>query len=89
MIPWCHGMSATAREELHALESIVAGTDLSEEPDCRTSPLILPNGKLQTSLVYQLLAPQHDADDTAKFTWDNIAPPRFQFFSWLVTRGRI
>jgi hypothetical protein len=58
-------------------------------PNCRASPLILPDGKLQTSLVYQLLAPKHDADAAAKFSWDNIAPPRVRFFNWLVTRDRI
>jgi hypothetical protein len=36
--------------------------------DRRRSPFILPNGKLQTSLDYKLLAPQRDADTTPKFT---------------------
>jgi hypothetical protein len=82
-------LSAAAREELRALESIIAGTDLSAEPNCCASPLIPPDGKLRTSLVYQLLAPKHDADAAAKFSWDNIAPPRVRFFNWLVTRDRI
>jgi hypothetical protein len=61
-------LSASAREELHALEAIVTGTTLTGAADRRRSPFILPNGKLQTSLDYKLLAPQRDADTTPKFT---------------------
>jgi hypothetical protein len=46
-----------AADELHTLEGIVAQVTLSDAADSRQSPLALPNGKLHTSLLYQLLAP--------------------------------
>jgi hypothetical protein len=78
-----------AADELRVVEDIVAQVTLSDDADSRQSPLALPNGKLHTSLLYQLLAPQQVVDAAAKAVWNSVAPPRVQFFEWLVIRNRV
>jgi hypothetical protein len=82
-------LSTVAADELRALEDIVAQVTLSDDTDSRQSPLALPNGKLHTSLLYQLLAPQQAVDAAAKAVWDSVTPPCVQFFGWLVIRNRV
>jgi hypothetical protein len=83
-------LTPMAREELLALEGILARTSFTEEPDARLSPLLLPNGKLQYSLLYQRLTrPQGAADAVAEFVWGSAALPHVQFFGWLLSRDKI
>ena len=63
---------------------------LSSARDNRCGPFCLPQGKLDSGSLYRLLqskdAPPHPA---AKFIWETRAPPRVQFFIWLMVHGRV
>jgi hypothetical protein len=45
-------LTQTACDELHALEEIVADTVLTSDADARLSPLLLPDGRLHSSMLY-------------------------------------
>ena len=63
---------------------------LSSARDNRCGPFCLPQGKLDSGSLYRLLqskdAPPHPA---AKFIWETRAPPRVQFFIWLMVHGKV
>lgn len=83
-------MSAQARSELNQLQAIISTTNLSDGNDKRKGPFCLPCGKLDSGSLYRLLqskaAPSLPA---AKFIWESRAPPRVQFFVWLLIQGRV
>jgi hypothetical protein len=72
------------------LEAVVADLPLTDEADAHLSPLLRPDGHLQTSTLYHRLVARETAqDDATQFVWDNAAPPRVRFFGWLLSRDRI
>jgi len=82
--------SAAALEELQIVRGIIAGTQLTDSPDRRESPFQLTDGNLHSSSIYKLLrATDGDPSSSAAFTWRNRAPPRVQFFTWLLLNDRI
>ncbi|GJN07696.1 hypothetical protein PR202_ga25548 [Eleusine coracana subsp. coracana] len=62
-----------------AVDDLISGTDLSDQRDIRCSELLKPDGTLSTAALYKLV----------KFVWHNRAPPKVQFFAWLVVQDRI
>jgi hypothetical protein len=83
-------LTQAARGELHTLEEIITDTVLTSDVDARLSPLLLLDGKLHSSMLYQLLTPQVDSpDDAAKFVWKSAAPRHIKFFGWLLNRDRV
>jgi len=83
-------LSAQASAELSQLQTIVSQVVLSSARDNRRGPFCLPQSKLDSGSLYRLLqskdAPPHPA---AKFIWETRAPPRVQFFIWLMVHGRV
>lgn len=83
-------LSPTATQQLQYVQEVIAGTELTEDSDKRSSPFRKNASGLDSGAIYQLLkARGQPADDRAKFAWRNSAPPRVQMFMWLLTRGRI
>lgn len=83
-------LSTVALSQLHSLQDLLAHVNLTSQPDKRMSPFIDPTGKLDTASVYRLLkARGQTTNDQAKFIWNSRAPPRVQFFMWLLCHNRI
>jgi hypothetical protein len=81
-------MSAIARRELEAVNNI--RVVLSQNKDKHLCPFATSDGKLRTGPLYQLLVDaQGTYSPTSKFVWKNKAPPRVQFFTWLLIQGRV
>jgi hypothetical protein len=81
-------LSPQAGAELQQLEDIVGQVVLNDTRDARRGPFCIAQGKLDSGSLYRLLqskdAPPHPA---AKFIWESRAPPRVQFFVWLLVHG--
>lgn len=83
-------LSQTAMQELQYVEGVLAETELSEEPDQRSSPFSKNASGLDSGAIYQLLkATGQPSDERATIVWRNAASPRIQMFMWLLLQGRI
>ena len=83
-------LSSEALAELTEVDDILAAWLPTDQPDKRLSPFADDDGKLHTSQLYKMLqSAQCAADPVAAFVWRNRAPPRVQFFAWLLVRERI
>ena len=84
-------LTTGARTELAALGNILQEVQLSSDEDRRLSPMPGMENGLRAGPVYQLTMQATGADqcDYATFVWRNRAPPRVQFFAWLLTRQRL
>jgi hypothetical protein len=65
---------------------IVDQQQLIDGEDRRHSPLLKRSGNLDISLLVKTSTSSRDP--WAKFIWKNKAPPRVQFFGWLLSQGR-
>ncbi|CAN6206059.1 unnamed protein product [Urochloa humidicola] len=90
----CHlvpRLTRAAREELLKLNTVLAQVTLRPGDDRRSSSLAGKDGVLRAGPVYNLLmettGPQRRT--FADFVWKNKAPPRVQFFAWLLVQERI
>jgi hypothetical protein len=83
-------LSSEASNELAQLWQIANLVIFSDNRDKRRGPFCLGQGKVDSGALYRLLqsrtAPSHLA---AKFIWDSCAPPRVQFFVWLIIHGSV
>ncbi|TVU02738.1 hypothetical protein EJB05_51736, partial [Eragrostis curvula] len=83
-------LSRAAEAELQQATSWLADIQLTAEPDRRCSPLIDDDNRLRTAPIYRMLVAGTDHScPYAHYVWNNCAPPRVQFFSWLLVQGRI
>ncbi|CAN6372752.1 unnamed protein product [Urochloa humidicola] len=83
-------LTSMAQAELQTVNAILHATSLATSEDVRSSPFLLPDGRLQTSSIYKILkAAQGDCDPHTAFVWQNNAPPRVRFFAWLLTNDRV
>jgi hypothetical protein len=83
-------LNATGDGQFPLLLALVGDVQLAVGEDTRTlSRCSKPTGALDAAALYKLCAfggvgvPYHD------FAWANFAPPRVQFFAWLLSRSRI
>jgi len=83
-------LSNVAREELEQITDLVETWTPTEAPDQRLSPFADASGKLHTSALYKMLcSSRNPKDPLATFVWCNRAPPRVQFFAWLLAREHL
>jgi len=83
-------LSNVAQDELEQIADIIAALAPTDTPDVRLSPFADSRGKLHTSVLYKILrSTQNTKNPLATFIWRNRAPPRVQFFSWLLVQERI
>ena len=84
-------LTAGAREELAKLSPLLDDVLLSEEDDRRTSPLSGPENVMRAGPIYKMLMKTTGAPLCAfsTFVWQNRAPPRIQFFAWLLVQEKI
>lgn len=83
-------LTPQAQEELEAVLTIVNNTSLADRPDTRHCFLADHTGNFQTSTLYNLLKGSlGHGDVSTTFIWGNKAPPRAQFFCWLLMQGKI
>jgi hypothetical protein len=83
-------LTPIARQELAAVNQIMDIVTLSGDADTGLCPFVMPDGKLRTGPLYKLLlAAQGVESPISKVIWKNKAPPRVQFFAWLLTQGRV
>jgi hypothetical protein len=83
-------LTPQAREELRELQAALLQVTLQEGGDQRYCPMADENNKLLSKPLYQVLRARSDnMDARAAFVWESRAPPRVQFFGWLVNRSRL
>ncbi|RLM65717.1 uncharacterized protein C2845_PM16G00440 [Panicum miliaceum] len=83
-------MTPEAQQERTQVEELLAAWTSSTTSDKRLCIFAADDGKLHTSALYKLLqSAKGDKSPQASFTWRNKAPPRVQFFAWLLVRERI
>ncbi|AQK39484.1 TUB-transcription factor 14 [Zea mays] len=83
-------LSDQAQMELHQVQDIINDSALSQQQDTRVCSFVSQSGKFQTSKLYDFLKKQDRVTNpAAAFIWSNKAPPRAQFFAWLLTQGKI
>jgi hypothetical protein len=83
-------LNATGERQLLGLLTIVEGFPLTGDADARSlSRCAKPSSALDPAALFKLLmfggvdVPFHG------FVWRNFAPPRVQFFAWLLSWSRI
>jgi hypothetical protein len=82
--------TATAEPQLTEITEIIEQLQFQEGRDKRQSPMLKRNGDLDASLLYRALKRTESGQDAwAKFIWKSKAPPRVQFFAWLLSQRRI
>ena len=80
-------LSPVAAQQLQELQTVIDGVNLTEDMDRRLSAFSCSEGKLDTGSIYKLLkARGQEADESAVFIWKTSAPPRVQFFMWLLSQ---
>ena len=83
-------LTPLAASELNAVSGITSGLALTASSDTRHSPFADADGALQTSALYALLkSMQAPSAGPVTTFWKCSAPPRVQFFAWLLQRDRI
>ncbi|OEL36249.1 hypothetical protein BAE44_0002732 [Dichanthelium oligosanthes] len=90
-LPLVPRLTAQATTELSELQGIIQHVRLTEVSDSRICTLAGRDNVLRSSPVYHLAASAlHDSDSLHySFVWRNRAPPRVQFFGWLLVQERI
>jgi hypothetical protein len=79
-----------ALQQLSQALELLQQQQASNHKDRRQSMLCKGNGDLDTSMIYVTLKLASSSEDPwANFVWKNKAPPRVQFFTWLLSKGRI
>jgi len=89
--PWLvNRLTPEATDELTLLGGILSAVTLAHHDDKRLSPFSGVDGNLQTSALYALIKSMHNPSGsvTTNF-WKSCAPPRVQFFAWLLQNDRI
>jgi hypothetical protein len=73
------------------LDELLSNAALSNGDDIRLSPLVNAKGQLKTAQLYRALmsATSLASCPFARFVWKNRAPPRVQFFTWLLVQNKI
>lgn len=79
-----------AELELLDLEDKLSQLTLTEDDDRRSSLFADTTGKLSSSALYAMLNSRNsDPAGANNAFWKSCAPPRVQFFGWLLVHGRI
>lgn len=87
---WHPRMSSQAQEELHALHSMLHQFQLSQHQDVRALSFQDKQGNsLSCSKLYRIMNSRPTCCPIWKFVWKNKAPPRIQFFVWLLAKDRL
>ena len=83
-------VTTEALGELAQVEALLSQVTLTATFDKRNSPFADHDGKLHTRDLYALLKSMSaPAGTTVSKFWSSYAPPRVQFFAWLLVHGRI
>ncbi|WVZ49731.1 LOW QUALITY PROTEIN: hypothetical protein U9M48_001062, partial [Paspalum notatum var. saurae] len=83
-------LTHAAKAELNVLQAALSDIHLSAGPDQRLSPFVGGDGSLRTGSVYRTIK-RHvaAAPPFTEFVWNNKAPPKVQYFGWLLVQQRI
>jgi hypothetical protein len=73
------------------LDELLSNVALSDGDDIQLSPFVNAKGQLKTARLYRTLmsATSLAPCPFARFVWKNRAPPRVQFFTWLLVQDKI
>ena len=81
-------MTPEAQSELSLLADLLSQVNLVERADSRCSLFADVEGKLRTSDLYALVKSMGTTDGgVVSCFWKSCAPPRVQFFAWLLVNG--
>ena len=83
-------LTPEAQSKLSLLGVLLSQVNLEDKPDSRCSLFADVEGNLRTSELYALIKSMGTADGgVVSCFWKSCAPPRVQFFAWLLVNGRI
>ncbi|KAJ1278509.1 hypothetical protein BS78_04G085000 [Paspalum vaginatum] len=83
-------LTRAAEVELNVLQAALSDIHLSTEPDQRLSPFVRGDGSLQAGSIYRTIKRNvAAAPPFTEFVWNNKAPPKVQYFGWLLVQQRI
>ncbi|TVU08333.1 hypothetical protein EJB05_41734, partial [Eragrostis curvula] len=83
-------LSRVASQELTEIVALLDTIELNDQGDVRASPLLDAEENLKSAPIYKMLTRAHwKPCDYFEFVWHNRAPPRVQFFGWLLVQERI
>ena len=86
LVPRLSRMSAG---ELEQVLGIITEIVLEDRPDNRICPFAAADGVLQAGPVYKAIKTHGISQSLLLLAWSNCAPPRVQFFAWLLIQKRI
>ena len=82
-------LTTLAADELREVQVILSQTTLTNSEDLRSSPFASADGSLATSGLYKMIKSSRDPSHLPNGGfWSSRAPPRVQFFAWLLLHGR-
>jgi hypothetical protein len=83
-------LSAIAAKELQDVQALLSHIRLTDAADERSSPFAAEDGALITSGLYSMIKSSREPALSAQAGfWSSRAPPRVQFFTWLLMHGRL
>jgi hypothetical protein len=83
-------LSTVAEQDLQEVLQVINQTDLTEDPDKRSSPFFRLDNSLDSGALYRMIKARGQGDNPrATFIWKSMAPPRVQLFIWLLLQRRI
>lgn len=82
-------LNGSARKELSLLQAECTNLCLTSTPDRRTCPFETEDGLLPAGPIYKAIKLQPVAPAFCDFVWRNNAPPKVQFFGWLLVQHKI
>jgi len=83
-------LTTLAADELREVQVILSQTTLTNAEDRRSSPFASADGNLATSGLYKMIKSSRDPSHLPNGGfWSSRAPPRVQFFAWLLLHGRL
>ncbi|CAN6322844.1 unnamed protein product [Urochloa humidicola] len=87
----CRRITRAALGELDKVKRLIDSACLTTGEDRRSSPFLDTDGNLRAGLVYKAILNTTGSPPSpfADFVWNNRAPPRVQFFAWLLVQQHI
>ncbi|EEE67720.1 hypothetical protein OsJ_25400 [Oryza sativa Japonica Group] len=82
-------LTAAASQDLAHLSTLLQNFQLSAEQDSRSLTFQTNQNTFSCSKLYGILNSRPTCCSNWKFVWKNKAPPRVQFFAWLLAKDRL
>lgn len=83
-------LTEQGQKDLESLQNLLAGVELTEQPDTRRCLGAGDDERIKSGRLYQVLRASHsEINKMDAYVWRSKAPPRVQFFGWLISQKRL